>query len=79
MKTNLPEDVLTVDDAKTFLLELISNNEVFHPDDDPADIVWGDCEPPLPSQYEQLSKLMYQCCNLPSFDAYGYILKNVDL
>lgn len=38
MRTPLPEQISTIDEAKAFLKALYDNGESFHPEDDPHDI-----------------------------------------
>lgn len=82
MKTKLPESISTVDEAKAFLLELHTNGESYHPEDDAHDIIWGSCEEPTPDECDQLNKLMDDIYSLPdigtypnlTFDPCGYFI-----
>ncbi len=38
MKTNLPEKISSIEEAKAFLLELCKNGESFHPEDNANDL-----------------------------------------
>lgn len=42
MKTTLPTAINTIEEAKTFLTELNTNGEAYHPEDDAHDIIWDD-------------------------------------
>ena len=77
-KTRLPEQVNTVDEAKSFLCALIANEEVFHPDDDAHGVCWTGY-PPTADQCDHLNKLMYQVANIDGFDPYEYINQKLDL
>lgn len=70
MKTKLPTAISTVDEAKAFLTELVTNGEAFHCEDDARDIVWNlpaEQQPTLP-QCDLLNKLMNDIYNLPGND-----------
>jgi hypothetical protein len=64
MKTQLPNEIKTIEDAKAFLTDLHTNNETFHPEDDATDIEWQTC---VVSEIEaiQLNKLMGDIYALP--------------
>ena len=67
MKTKLPLSISTVDEAKTFLLELCKNNEQYHPEDDAHDLEWVTIPPaniPTIEECDQLNKLMQDIYNL---------------
>jgi len=73
MKTNLPEAITTIAEAKAFLRELHTNREIYHPEDDAHTIVSWDGMPddeavPTPEQCDQLNKLMEDIYNLPGND-----------
>ncbi len=67
MKTNLPKEIKTVEQAKVFLTELYKNGEAYHPEDDATDIVWNLPEQQHPTHAEavQMNKLMQDIYNLP--------------
>lgn len=80
MKTTLPKEINSVEQAKTFLTELVKNDEQFHPEDDATDLV-GDAF--TKEEGEQLNKLMRDIYNLdgnngnhatPKFDPCEFIL-----
>lgn len=75
MKTKLPKMIKTPEEAKKFLLELIANNEVFHPEDDAHDILWNTCDP-THEEKEQLNVLMHDIYRVADFDPCGFILDN---
>ncbi len=60
MKTTLPPEIKTVDQAKAFLTELYKNNEAFHPEDDATDMIWNlpIKQQPTKAEAMQLNKLM---------------------
>ena len=62
MKTNLPQSIGTIEEAKKFLKELCDNNEQYHPEDDAHDIEWDTIECvgdyPTKEERDQLNKLM---------------------
>lgn len=74
MKTQLPNEIKTIEDAKAFLTDLHTNNETFHPEDDATDIDWQTC---IVSDVEaiQLNKLMADIYNLAEgFDPCEFLL-----
>lgn len=87
MKTKLPEQITTVEEAKAFLTELHKNGESYHPEDDANDIVSGIGTHPglhLFNQEEgdKLNKLMNDIYDIPGnqdihkmvFDPCGFLL-----
>lgn len=71
MNTVLPKSISTVDEAKTFLTELVKNGESFHPEDDAHDIEWLSVpveNRPTPAECNQLNKLMEDIYDLPGND-----------
>lgn len=76
MKTKLPEEIKTDKQAKDFLLELISNDEVYHPEDDAGDIINFKTKENLFTEKEALllNRLMGQIYALNSFDPCGFII-----
>ena len=86
MKTQLPQSINSIEEAKAFLAALHSNNEQFHPEDDAHEIEWLTIEDenncPTVSECDQLNKLMNDIYNLPgnndaqnmAFDPCGYLL-----
>lgn len=81
LKTKLPENITTIEEAKAFLTELIKNDEHFHPDDDAHTINWSlpAKQQPNKKECDKLNSLMYQVCQINGFDPYGFILKQADL
>ncbi len=67
MKTNLPNGIGTIDQAKAFLTELHRNGESFHPEDDATDILWT-CDEPTLAEQESLNALMHDIYHLPGND-----------
>lgn len=65
MKTSLPKEITTIDEAKVFLTDLHKNGESFHPEDDATDL-HGD--PFTKEEGEQLNKLMDDIYNLKGND-----------
>lgn len=86
MKTHLPQSINSIEEAKSFLAALRSNNEQFHPEDDAHEIEWLTIEDenkhPTVSECDQLNKLMQDIYNLPgnddaqnmAFDPCGYLI-----
>lgn len=77
MKTQLPESINTLEEAKNFLQLLHANGESFHPEDSAHDIVWDIPEPPNKHECDQLNALMdqvYYFFNEETFDPCGYLL-----
>jgi hypothetical protein len=71
MKTQLPVEINTVEEARKFLTELHNNNEAFHPDDDPMDIEYPDLphdQVPTQSERKLLCRIMNDIHQLPDFD-----------
>lgn len=68
MKTKLPLEIKTVEEAKAFLTELHANGEYFHPEDDAFTIEWQTCTPASGEECNQLNNLMYDIYNLPGND-----------
>lgn len=78
MKTNLPESINSIEEAKDFLRNLYINGESFHPEDDAHNISWGACEEPTPEECDKLNNLMsdiYEVAKGTDFDPCGYILE----
>jgi len=57
MKTNLPNRITTVEEAKAFLTELHKNDESFHPEDNAHDIEW-ETSNPTSEERDKLNALM---------------------
>ena len=74
MKTTLPEKIETIEVAKTFLAELMKNNEAFHPHDDAHQIMWETSPRPTKEDCKKLNTLMSQINDLPDFDPCEYLL-----
>lgn len=63
MKTKLPTEIKSIDEAKKFLSDLYVNGEVYHPEDDAHDIVWNflpESDVPTGEECDRLNKLMGQ-------------------
>lgn len=74
MKTNLPQNIFTEEQAKILLSELYENGESFHTEDNAHKIEW-ECEfPPNKNECDQLNFLMDQIFELREFDANQYLL-----
>lgn len=69
MRTDIPTEIKTVAEAKVFLQELHSNQEAFHPEDNPAHVAWSS-DPPTPEQCRRLSRCMEQIYSLPEYAEY---------
>lgn len=77
MKTTLPEQITTIEEAQEFLLELHRNGESYHPEDQAKNVVWYNVpEPHRPTKQEQkqLDKLMGQILNMEGFDPCAFLL-----
>jgi len=57
MKTNLPNSITSIEEAKEFLKNLKHNGELFHPEDNAHEIAWS-CAAPTYEECEKLNKLM---------------------
>lgn len=64
MKTQLPNSITTIAEAKVFLKELHDNNETYHPEDDATEIYWQTTEVSQ-AETQQLNKLMSEIYILP--------------
>lgn len=82
MKTQLPKQIKSLKAAKLFLVDLIINNEVYHPEDDAFDVEWETCQPTT-KERKQLNLLMnhiykldetYSKDNPNGFDPCGFIM-----
>jgi hypothetical protein len=83
MKTELPDGINNVEEAKIYLDQLILNEEIYHPEEDAFDIVWRN-EQPTEQEAILMNKLMYDIYNLPQcqtdadgemeFDPCAYII-----
>lgn len=77
MKTVLPKEINTVDEAKKFLFELLANGESYHPEDDAHDIIWATPagqQAPTDAEKDQLNDLMSDIYELDGFDPCGYLI-----
>ena len=82
MKTKLPKEILTIQQAKSFLFHLFNNAEAYHPEDDAFDVLWLNCPEPSEQEKIQLNKLMDDIYALPgnnsakdmAFDPCGYLI-----
>lgn len=74
MKTKLPNNIKTIDQAKTFLQELVENGESYHPEDSALMII-GPGFHATTQEREQLDNLMRDIYTLPGkFDPCEYIM-----
>ena len=64
MRTSLPSEITSGEEATSFLTELYNNNEDFHPEDDAFDIIWQTTEV-SDDEKTQLNKLMNDIYSLP--------------
>jgi hypothetical protein len=65
MKTNLPDAINSIEEAKLYLSELLKNHEAYHPEDDAHEIVWGHGGVfPTKEECDKLNKLMGDIYNL---------------
>ncbi len=76
MKTTLPNGIQSEEDAKTFLLELGKNDEIYHPEDDAHDIIWGTAQV-SEEECDKLNDLMQEIYKLGSFDPCGFIIDEI--
>lgn len=86
MKTTLPTEIKSIEEAKSFLTDLFNNNEGFHPEDDANDVIWNLPEEEKPSKEDcdKLNELMGNIYDLEgnedyqnmAFDPCGFILEN---
>lgn len=67
MKTKLPPEIKTIEQAKELLKALFDNNEDFHPEDDAHTILWSTTQV-SEQEADQLNKLMNDIYNLPGND-----------
>ena len=85
MKTVLPNEIKTVEEAKAFLTALHENGESYHPEDNAHGIAWGSIpsdQIPTKEECDKLNKLMRDIYNLPgnekgpnlAFDPCGFFL-----
>lgn len=72
MKTQLPESIQTIEQAKQLLASLHENGESFHPEDDATQLA-GD--PFTKEEGEKLNQLMEDIYKLPGFDPCEYLLR----
>ena len=82
MKTQLPKEITTIEQAKDFLTDLYNNNETYHPEDDAHDILWETFNPSY-EERDQLNKLMDEIYDLdgnngdhknPKFDPCEFLM-----
>lgn len=76
-KTNIPESITTIDGAIFFILALIRNDEAFHPDDDPHDVIWQKGCDPTDKQLHYLKKAMADCHKLEHFDVCEFMIEQL--
>jgi len=82
MKTKLPNSIKSIDEAKAFLLELIKNDEIYHPDDSAHDIITREDNFlftfPEAEMLEKLMQDIFELCDvyLENFDPYEFIMDN---
>jgi hypothetical protein len=68
LKTQLPTDIQTVEQAQQFLTELYTNGECYHPEDSAHSINWNLPYQPNWGECEQLNNLMAAIYNLVGND-----------
>jgi hypothetical protein len=81
MKTTLPPNIITVEQAKNFLKALFDNGEAFHPEDNANDIEFNPppgVEPPTAAERALLNKLMEEIYNLGDFDPCDYLMELIE-
>jgi len=69
MKTNLNIEIKTISDANKFILDLFNNNELFHFDDNPEDVIWFECEA-TSKEIKQLNNLVSQLFKIENCDPF---------
>lgn len=74
MKTLLPANISTVDQAKEFINNLLNNGECYHFDDDAKDVLFDDGTYFSESEAIKLNILMNEIYLLPNFDPFEYVL-----
>jgi hypothetical protein len=89
MKTKLPANIGTIEEAETFLTELYENGEAYHPEDLASDVINSQTDERLftDEESEKLDALMTQIYFLPengnnyrtnpnalAFDPCGFLL-----
>ena len=74
MKTNLSTPITNSSEAATFILSLILNGEMFHPEDDAHDIIWGDCKEPTDEEKDILNMRMEQIYSNTDMDPCGFCI-----
>jgi hypothetical protein len=74
MKTNLDIQITTAEEAKSFLTDLFTNGEHYHPEDDAFDVQFAGMET-QPSKEERgaLNALMDQAYGKDGFDPCDYM------
>jgi hypothetical protein len=70
LKSNLPENINSVNEARIFYLTLASNGELFHPEDYAENIVWNPEYLPTDAELDQLNFLNERCCHFDGFDGF---------
>lgn len=58
MKTELPKELKTIEEATKFLHDLTDNGEAYHPEDSAHNIIWNLEEEPTEEECDHLNKLM---------------------
>lgn len=74
MKTSLPESISSIEEAKKIIKELHQNDELFHFDDSPFDIIMIGTDNRLftDEEAEKISFLLDQIFLIDDFDPYQY-------
>lgn len=61
MNIKLPESIKTHAEAFSYMLDLHNNGYMYHPDDDPHDMIWDNrIVPPTPEECDKMNILMGQ-------------------
>lgn len=74
MKTDIPNEIQTIEQAKAYLKSLYDNGEDYHPEDDAFGICWSMEEHPTEEEMKRMNKVMEDIYDLGNFDPCGYLL-----
>jgi len=74
MKTNLPQTIETIEQAKAFLTELNSNNEAYHPEESALGVLWDPDRRPTNAELTKLDFLMDKVNQLGSWCPCEFLL-----
>jgi ADP-dependent phosphofructokinase/glucokinase len=73
LKTNLPEQINSIEDAKKYLTDLYNNGEIYHPDDEVADCL--DVDFATGEKMDKLMDRIFELSKGTDFDVYFFILR----